>query len=73
MELRQIDQSSTMFLETNVKMVHVPMHFDVEKKEIERILVEWAFGLDKIDFTNISVYNLAFTFIGKFRENLDDK
>jgi len=72
MELRQIDQSSTMFMETNVKMVHVPLHYDVEKKEIERVLVEWAFNLDKIDFTNISVYNLTLTFIGKFRENLDE-
>jgi hypothetical protein len=59
-------------METNVKMVHVPLHYDVEKKEIERVLVEWAFNLDKIDFTNISVYNLTLTFIGKFRENLDE-
>jgi len=72
MELRQIDQSEKMFMETNVKMVHVPMHYDVDKTEIQRVLIEWAEGLEGIDFTNMSVYNITLTFIGKFKEPDND-
>jgi hypothetical protein len=68
MEIRQIDQDETMMMETNIKMVHVPKHFDLNGEKISEIIFQWAMSIQDIDFTNVNVYNINITFIGKFHE-----